>query len=242
MKQASDVGVQNVREGLAFRTVQTYINLIRARLGYQLILHHEDNVKSYLDRIRSMVDEGAADETELQQARDVSIILDNFRADYQGQLRAAESEYFELTGHLPEGDLFEPPSVKPLLPASLETAIATIPEHPGIRSIALQSQARAYDKDAEKAALYPDVNGELSYLERDQRDVIGGEATDARAVIKMNWAFETGGAQLARIKKRSIEHQDLMYRKQDAQRQIERGVRLAYAELDTAQIQNANQD
>ncbi len=242
MKHASDIGLQGVREDLAFRTVQTYINLIRSRLGYQLILNHEANVKSYLDRIRSMVDEGAADETELQQARDVSIILDNFRADYQGQLRAAESEYFELTGLMPEGDLFQPPSVKEFLPASLDSALVSAAEHPAIRAIAMQVRSRAYDKDAEQAALYPDVNGELSYLERDQRDVIGGEATDARALVKMNWAFETGGAQLARIKKRSIEHQDLMYRKQDAQRQIERGVRLAYAELDTAQIQNTNQD
>ena len=43
------------------------------------------------------------------------------------------------------------------------------------------------DSKAEKAAYYPTVNGQLSYLKSDERDLLGGELVDARAVVKMDW-------------------------------------------------------
>ncbi len=240
-KKASNENLLGVRETLAFRATQTYINLLRARFGYNLIEEHEKNVSSYLDRIRNMVNEGVADETELQQARDVVIILDNYKADYLGQLRAAESDFFELTGMPPTPNLVKPASPVSSIPETLEAALQQANMHPAVRAAMLSSKATQYDITAEESALYPDIDGELSYLKTDKDDIIGGEATDARALVKMNWAFETGGAQMARIKKRNLEHQESLSRTRDIQLQTERGIRLAYAEHETAQIQAENQ-
>ena len=102
--------------------------------------------------------------------------------------------------------------------------------------------ASAFDIQAEKAPLYPSIDGDVSYLVEEKRDLIGGELEDGRAVVNMNWQFETGGAQLARIKKKKYEHAQAKARAQEMERQVELGVRLAYSEYMTAQKQVANQN
>ena len=240
-RRASDLNLQDVREILAFRAVQTFINLTRANLGLSLIKQQESALASYMSRIETLVDEGAADEAELQQAREVSILLDNFKADYMGQIRAAESDYFELTGEMPPEELIKPASIAKSLPENLELALKEAEAHPSLRAASLRSEASKHDITAEKSSLFPDINAELSYMESDKRDIIGGEVEDARAVVKMNWNFETGGAQLARIKKSKYEYESAMYQLHDLERQIERGVRLAFAEYATARSQSDNQ-
>ena len=96
--KAAELALIDVRENLAYQTVQTYLNLLRVQKGLALLNGQQKTVAEYLQRIRTMVDDGAADEAELQQARDVSIILDNFIADYEGQARALESAGKRING------------------------------------------------------------------------------------------------------------------------------------------------
>jgi adhesin transport system outer membrane protein len=78
-------------------------------------------------------------------------------------------------------------------------------------------------------------------MKTDKEDVIGGEVEDAKAVVRMNWEFETGGAQKARIKQRTYEYKEAVARADDVRRQIERSVRQAYAERQTARRRLENQ-
>ena len=98
-------------------------------------------------------------------------------------------------------------------------------------------EAANYDIKAEKAGYYPDVDGELSYLQRDQREEIGGEAEDARAVIKVSWAFETGGGQNARTRRTKAQYAEAIAKNQENIRVVEGEIRRAYAEYETAQKQ-----
>ena len=242
-KDASKLNVADIRETLAFSTIQTYINLVRVRRGLALLHGQEKSVKDYLSRIETMVEDGAADEAELQQARDVLVILDNFIADYKGQARALESDYAQLTGHLPDTALEQPTVIgEDQIPLSVDDAITIAKEaHPLLQAAQLQSQSAHHLAKAEESILKPDVDGELSFLKTDKEDVIGGEVTDARAVVRMNWEFETGGGQKARIKQRTYEHKQSLARIGEVEREIERSVRQAYAELETATRQLENQ-
>ena len=207
-----------------------------------MIKGQKATIDDYLQRIRSMVDDGAADEAELQQARDVQIILDNFIADYEGQARQLESDYAELTGHLPEKALESPVISIDRIPSSVTDGITLAKEnHPLVKVSQYQSQSAKHEIEAEKSTYIPKFDGELSYLKSDKDDIIGGEVEDGRAVVRMNWGFETGGAQAARINQRNYEYKDALARTADAKRQVERNVRQAYAELATAQKQYENQ-
>lgn len=242
-KDATELNVADIRETLALSTVQTYINLLRVRRGLALLQGQEKSVKEYLARIETMVEDGAADEAELQQARDVMVILDNFIADYKGQAKALESDYAQLTGHLPDTTLEQPAAIgEGQIPVDVDDAIKIAKEaHPLLQAAQLQSQSAHYLAEAEESILKPDVDGELSFLKTDKEDVIGGEVTDARAVVRMNWEFEVGGGQKARIKQRTYEHKQALARIAEVERELERIVRQAYAELETASRQFANQ-
>jgi adhesin transport system outer membrane protein len=242
-KQSADMSLADVRESLALRSAQAYINLMRARQGLAMLKEQGDSVADYLGRIKGAVDSGTSDEAEHQQARDVSTILDGFIADYEAQVRAAEAEYMAITGRFPEGVLDAPATPLGRLPENIDEAIAAaLAEHPSLKAAEFTSASSQHEIGSEKAQLYPDLDGELSYYKADKEDLIGGESIDARAVMRMSWEFDTGGAQLARIKKKKYEHQEALARRNELNRQIEQGVRLAYSDLESARLQVANSD
>lgn len=239
---SADMAVLDAREGLALRTTEAYLNLLRAQKGAQMLQAHKAKVVDYLDRIKLAVDNGAADESEYQLARDVKVILDGFVTDYQGQVRAAQANYHEAVGRMPEEDMFRPQPQLDLIPADTAEAITAIERsHPLIKAALYQSKSAEYDISSEEASLYPDLDGELSYLKNDREDIVGGEAIDARAVLRLNWEFDTGGGQLARIKQRKFEHNEARARVRETKRQIANQIRLAYSELQTAQDQLQHQ-
>lgn len=234
--------LDDVRESLAFRTAQAYIELLRTSEGLKLLQQHETKVDDYLSRIKKMVDEGASDEAELQQANDIRVILDGLIDDYEAQLRAAQSNYADLTGHFPDTSLALPVLAAGQLPSDLDSAVALARgNHPGIKAAEQSSISMTHDAKAEKGVLYPTVEGELSYMTEDKRDLIGGEIEDGRAVVHANWAFDTGGAQLARIKKKNYQQAEALSRLREVEKQIELGVRLAWSEYSAAQEQTQNQ-
>lgn len=237
-ERSAGTAVLGVREGLALRAAQSYIDVMRARTGLVMLMQHRVKVAEYLDRIANMVDEGAADEAELQQARDVQVILDGFINDYQGQVRAAEAFYAEITGNFPEKELDRPTPRVDLIPAEADEALNYArSSHPLVMEAQQRSAAASFDKDAEKSALFPDINSELSYYKSSKDDIIGGEVVDARAVLKLDWDFSLGGAELARIERSKYAHIESLAQAGDVQRQIERDVRLAYSAYITAQKQ-----
>ena len=241
--KAAEMDLLSARDDLAMRTVQTYISLLRAREGLKMLKGQAQSVASYLDRIQGMVSEGASDEAELQKARDVQAILDNYTSDYQGQVKSLEADYRELTGQMPESALSLPIINPSVIPDTIDGAVNLAKtSHPQVKSAIFQNEAAQKNVKAEKGTLYPDVNGEVSYDKTDKRDLIGGESEDARAVLRLNWDLETGGGQLARIKERSYEEKQARARVMELERGIERSVRQSYSEFETAQEQLENQN
>lgn len=237
-KMSAGMDLVNIKESLAFGAVSSYIDVLRARAALKLISDHGSIVDDYLGRINTMVDEGASDETELQQARDIQVILSGIKTDFQGQVRAAEATYAEITGHYPDANMSAPESVVSVIKSDVNQAINEAKQtHPSIVSAQLQSKAASYDADAEEGTLYPDLNGELSYLKSDKEDLIGGEVVDARALVRMSWNFSTGGEQLAAIRRTKHAQKEIQARQQELERRIERDVRLAYSELQTSSEQ-----
>ncbi|MCB1530952.1 MAG: TolC family protein [Rhodospirillales bacterium] len=236
---AADYNVSSVEESLALRAVQAYINVLQSRDTLEKTRDYKDKLQDYLGRVEMMVDAGAADEVEAAQARNINLLLANSLSEATGQLESAYAAYVEVVGKMPDGALKKPSVHEEMIFPSVEEALSyTKAHHPSIMAARKESEAAGYDVTAEKGTLYPDLNGELSYLKKDQLEEIGGEIEDRRALLRASWSFSTGGAELARIRRAKADYAEKQARSQEVVRQIEQEVRLAYAQLETARKQS----
>lgn len=236
--QSADYTVVDTRENLALRAVQVHIAVLQAQETLDKVKSYYATIEDYLGRIQLMVDEGVADESELAQARNISLMLKSTLTDYEGQLEAAYAGYKEIIGALPKSNLIKPPQALSVIEQDIEAALRSAKtNHPLVKSGEKELEAADYDVKAEKGVFYPDIDGELSYLKRDQKEEIGGEVEDRRAILKMSWDFETGGAQSARVRKTRAQYSELLAQNRETMRTIEADIRRAYAEYETAKKQ-----
>jgi adhesin transport system outer membrane protein len=234
--QSADKMIANVREDLAQKTVLAYLDVMRSADTLKQAQDHSTKIADYQSRINAMVAEGAADESMSVQARDIKAQLDLTIIDLKGQVESAAARYAEVVGHAPVMPLVKPTLNAATLPADIDAAIKqAMTTHPELQASRMAEQAYDHDIKAQKAAYYPNLNTELSYLKRDQSDLIGGEAIDARALVRMNWAWSTGGAEIARVKKAKAQKLESRAQRSEKERQIESAVRSSYADMKASQ-------
>lgn len=227
--------VSDAREQLALRGASSYINVMRTREALRLLESYMPRIKKYQTRIKKMVDSGAGDSGELAQASNIRLQLEDIVIGYRNDYNKAVAEYQEVVGKLPPAKMTRPAPNLMLIPASLEEAQNyALGNHPAIASMEYTEKASLYDVDAAEAALVPNLDGELSYLKRDQKEEIGGEVIDARAVVRMNWQFSTGGAELARIKSAKYQSAEARAQKEAERRAIMRDIQIAHSALELA--------
>ena len=237
-KESANFQIMDTRESLALRTVAIYLDVMRNQDILTRIRAQEAKLDDYIKRIETLVAEGVVDEAMAAQARDVNAQLASTAVTIEGALATSLADYRELVGHAPEGALAKPDDRTALIEPDVEKAVQTALEtHPALRAASLSADAYEQDADAESATLYPDLRGEVSYTKRDQRDVLGGELLDTRAMLRMNWALQTGGEQFARMKKAKYRQSEATAQRQGQERQIERAVRAAYADMKTSKHQ-----
>ncbi|MCB9965306.1 MAG: TolC family protein [Rhodospirillales bacterium] len=232
--QSKALDIRDIRESLALQTAQAYFDVMRTKETQDVIVRHNAQIDDYRQRIVSMVSEGAADEAELKQAEDITILLDNILAEYQAQFLEAQSGYLQLTGKMPSGEMELPVWEQSLFPETLAEAEIQLAEHPSLLSAQYRIEAGSHDVAAEEAAFFPDVNGEVSYLKKDLDDIIGGDVIDARAVVKMNWNFSTGGGQFAKVRQRQASLFEAQAQKRQLERELQQSLRRAWIEYETA--------
>ena len=235
MLESANMNVIDVRENLGLRVVLAYLEVLRTREAIVLLREHGKKIADYRTRIETMVEQGAADESMAVQAHDIQNQLDGTIADVEGQQKKALAEYAEAVGR-PVAEPLERPVIDPVaIIADENQAVAKArEEHPALHVANLRGVAAHEGIRAEKGTLYPDLSGELSLYKKDIDDLIGGEVVDNRALIRMNWDFSTGGAQLARIKQSVHREAEAQAQTQDLAGKIEREIRKSYAELDAA--------
>lgn len=228
--------IVDVREEIARSTAISYLDVMKGREVVSLMAGHYEKLGSYIEKITKMVDQGAADESLLVRARDIRAQLGSARTDVKANVAAAEAAYFDLVGHMPPGEMFLPQPQVDMIPETMPAAIQYAREkHPSLLSAQAKEHAFAADAEAESQFYYPDLNGELSYLKRDQREEIGGELVDAKAVVRLNWDLSLAGAELARKRKAMMRHEESRAQKQALMREIEREVRVSFSDLFKAQ-------
>lgn len=229
----------DVRQNVAYQAVQAYIGLYRSQELYKEGEQNLAKMRDYHDRIKKLVAGGGADAAEESRAGELVLVAENILADLSGQLKGAEASYIQTVGKKPDVNLITPPM--PFVINSDEELDALIKKiqdaHPQVKAMkenieSLEYTARAVSKDP-----LPDLGSELSYTKRDQRDLIGGESVDARAMLRLSWNLETGGAQFARTRRAKLQRDEAVAELEELRRTLERNLRVSLASLEVAREQ-----
>ncbi|HEY8963207.1 MAG TPA: TolC family protein [Alphaproteobacteria bacterium] len=239
---AASMTIENQQDAIALRAAQAFISLLRASDLKNRAAVNLEAIKSYQEKIAVQVEEGGSDEAELNRANDFLLLAQNAATEFEGQYQQGLAEYIEAVGHAPEMGL-KRPMLPATFPANLDSAIdQAFMAHPQVAAAKQSVIATDYDMRAEKTSYLPKVSGQLSYLERDQDDLIGGEATDARAVVKADWNYSTGGAQHARVDRAQAMREQAKAELDEVYRRVERDIRVGWAMLDTTRQQQETQE
>ena len=236
---SADYQVADARENLALQAVQAHISVMQAQATLARTQSYMEATDNFLDRIQMMVNEGVADEVEAAQARNISLMLKTALTDYEGQYESALTNYEQVTGSRPSSAMSIVRNVG-ITGQDQSSMIAKASQsHPLIKANDLEVEALSHEQKAELSGRYPQLDGELSAIKREQKEVIGGELEDARALLKLKWDFETGGALKARANRIKAQQAELMAQNDERKLQIEGDIKRAYVELGTAQKQMA---
>ncbi|MFA7277283.1 MAG: TolC family protein [Pseudobdellovibrionaceae bacterium] len=236
--EASKHALQDAKNAVGLQTTLAYLNVLRVRAVLDALYGYEGKLENYTGKIGVMVESGAADSAELQQARSLALDLKKLLSDAQGQARAGDVDFQKLTSHFPEKDMTRPDDVVHLYPDNFEEALAqSRSDHPQILRAQAEIKALEQTRKAQVSVLYPSVGAELSAYKKDVADVIGGEVTDERALVRVNWAFSTGGAEIAQIRKAGADLAQGKAKQDEIIRDVEATIRLAYSDLTTTKEQ-----
>lgn len=240
-RDAAGSMLMGAQEAIALRAAQSYIGLLRASELQGRAAENLSKAQDYQTKIAAQVEAGGSDEAELNRANDFLLLAQNAATEFDGQYQQALADYIEATGAAPQTTLKAPGDLKDM-PGNIEDAVSSAyAVHPQIMAAKAAVAAGAKDVEAEATAYMPKFSGQLSYREMDQDDIIGGESTDARAVMKMDWAYSTGGAMQARVHRAEALNAQAKAQLDETIRRVERDVRVAWSALDIARKQQATQ-
>lgn len=220
-------------EEVALKAARAHLNLMRTRQLLDLATDYLGKIEERKKSIALMVSEGASDEAELLQADEILMAVRTTRLGYEEAFRQAEADYIEVVGSPPDSMLeFGAASWDRHIPPSIEDAVAKAAvENPRVQAAESAIAALGQEAKVAKSSLYPQVNAELSYLQRDQEEELGGEASSAQAMLKMSWSFSTGGSQLARVDRTLAERREAQAKRDGARRMAEHDVRQKYTAM-----------
>jgi len=237
--EAVDFDVKSRVLDIAVAAVRAHLNVLRATALDRLTGDYIADIGDYEQRIRDLVDAGAADEGELLQAKEILALAKNAQLDYQEKTELAIAEYIQVTGEWPDSVLEisgEDKQAETMIPASVDDALLVLERrHPLLVSVEKNITALDYELKAEKGELMPRVDAELSYFQKEQQEDFGGEIEDASAMLRLRWNFAAGGAQKARIEKRRQAREEAAQRARTTERDIVRKLRQSYSRYDVAE-------
>ena len=179
-------------EDLALKVARAHLNMMRTRELLASAYEYMESIQKNRDSISLLVREGAADAAEQLQADQIMMAAQATKLGYDELYRRADADYIEAVGQQADDALSLGNSkADSFLPKSADDAIVlAAAQHPQLKSAAAQAVAYARDANAEKSTLLPRVDAELSWMERDQHDDLGGEATNGQAMLRLSWGLK----------------------------------------------------
>ena len=154
--------LSGVEQEALFASVEAYAAVIRAR---NVLTYSQENLgrlQRYLAGTQERFRVAELTRTDVSQAQSRVAGAEADLARAENEVDAALAEFIRAVGRQP-GDL-QPAGIAPGVPATLEEALALVPEHPRVQQAGYDLEAQRAQVRVDEAQLLPDVNlvGELS--------------------------------------------------------------------------------
>jgi adhesin transport system outer membrane protein len=159
----ADDTARDVREGLAFDTVNAYLRLIQSSLAIKLAGEYRDYLHRLETRMQARVEGGGATPGDLARIRGRLTNADSARIEAEGQFQNDLAEFKRLT-HVTPSRLAIPDALAPSLPQSMHDAIEhALVENPAYRATLRKVDLARKTRDHSYAVLAPTLGVEYNH-------------------------------------------------------------------------------
>ncbi|ART81673.1 channel protein TolC [Oceanisphaera profunda] len=220
-------------ENIALKVAEVYLDVLRQDELVELSRRNLETHEQINSDIQRRTDSGIGSTADFSQVQGrVARAYSNMTAA-ENNLRDSQSQYIALVNQAPN-DLRQPKADANFIPPSLDDALVIAQErHPTLTAAAFDVDAAHYQHRDAKSGFYPKVHLELGSNWDDDIDGVPGHNTDYTAMVRMRYNLFNGGADVARSRATSAQEMQAKDIKMNAHRQVDEGMRLAWAAYET---------
>ncbi|MND73634.1 Outer membrane efflux protein BepC precursor [compost metagenome] len=230
--------VQATSQSLALRTIEVYLDVLKRR---ELLTLAKNNLQAHLrvhDQIGLRSERGIGSTADLEQSKARRALAENNYYTAQVDLQDAEANFFSVTGRSAD-ELETPASIRGEVPADLAAARQSMLENnPYLKSAQADVQAAEKQYEVAKSPFYPRFDAELATgANNNLAGEEGHSNTDWRAGVVMTYNLFKGGSDKARLQSDAYKVNQAMDIRNNALRQIDEDMRLAWNAMNNAKLQ-----
>jgi outer membrane protein len=218
--QAAREALRTVEQTVLLDAVTAYVNVVRDGAIVRLRENDVSVLSEQLKATKDRFDVGEVTRTDVAQAearRSESLAT---LAAAQANLKTSRAAYEQVIGH-PPGNLVTPPSIRHLLPSTIDEAMTLGDgENPLILTVVYNEEASLYAVQQIMGELLPDVQLEAQYQKRyDLGSTIDSQET-TQVVGRLNVPFYQGGGVSARVRQAKETNNQLKKEVEDARLRV----------------------
>jgi len=219
--QAARESLRTVEQTVLLDATTAYVNVVRDAAVVRL---RENDVKVLTEQLKETKDRfdvGEVTRTDVAQAEARRSEALSTLAAAQANLKASRAAYEQIIGH-PPGDLATPPSIKHLLPTTLDASMTLGDgENPIILAAVYQEEASLYAVEQIEGELLPTATLEASF--DDQFPGASGRADEIQTTTvtgRLNVPLYQGGGVAARVRQAKETNNQLKKEVEDARLRV----------------------
>ncbi|AYC33616.1 channel protein TolC [Pseudomonas cavernae] len=229
--------IQGTAESLALRTVEVYLDVLKRREMVDLAKNNLQAHTRISDQIGLRKERGVGSSADFDQAEARLALAQNNLYTEQVNLADAEANFFSSVGRMPD-ELVSPGTVKGEIPADqLSARQMMMDNNPLLKSAQSDVVAAQKQYEVAKSPYYPRFDAELAT--NADNDVGGEDGHDNgwRAGVVMNYNLFNGMRDKARLQSSAYQINQAMDIRNNALRQINENVMLAWNAMENARLQ-----
>ncbi|MGC1134283.1 MAG: TolC family outer membrane protein, partial [Nitrososphaeraceae archaeon] len=218
--QAQRETLRSVEQTVLLDASTAYVNVVRDQAIVRLRENDVSVLTEQLKATRDRFDVGEVTRTDVAQAEARRSEALATLAVAQANLKTSRAAYEQVIGH-PPGNLVTPPSIKHLLPATLDEAMTLGDgENPIILASVYSEEASLYVVEQIMGELLPEVTLEAQYEKRFDQSKTINEIETTTVTGRVNVPFYQGGGVSARVRQAKETNNQLKREVEDARLRV----------------------
>jgi outer membrane protein TolC len=235
---------RDVRETIAYSTVDVYLRLIQSAMAIRLADDYRDYLEKLGGRMDARLQAGGATPGDLERVRGRLTNAASARIAAEGQYNADLADFYRLT-HVTPSEIVIPPELSPVVPGLDEAQSKAELNNPAYRGNLEQVDIAQTTRDRSYAALAPKVA--LEYTDSDIYNA-GGAARgnpvdgvypnqeDQRLLVVARWSL-TSGYDILNAQAGGSRLREARYNAEDSRRRLSQAVESSYTAIEAANRQ-----